>query len=71
MKIHRIVSTIVVLAAAAPLSNPTAALDERHFLYVATPGIRNYVEYGGMGILVFDIDQGDAARERQGRRRTR
>jgi DNA-binding beta-propeller fold protein YncE len=31
---------------------------ERHLLYVATPGIRNYLEYGGHGILVFDIDNG-------------
>lgn len=31
---------------------------EKHYLYVASPGIRNYVEYGGVGILVFDIDQG-------------
>jgi DNA-binding beta-propeller fold protein YncE len=29
---------------------------ERHFLYVAVPGIRNYVEYGGIGIIVYDID---------------
>src|SRR5437764_4785103 len=28
----------------------------RHLLYVASPGIRNYVEHGGVGILVFDID---------------
>lgn len=27
-------------------------------LYVATPGIRNYLEYGGHGLLVFDIDGG-------------
>ena len=26
-------------------------------LYVATPGIRNYLEYGGHGLLVFDIDK--------------
>src|SRR5260370_37917034 len=31
---------------------------EHHFLYVAEPGIRNYVEHGGIGILVFDIDRG-------------
>lgn len=31
---------------------------ERHYLYVAEPGIRNYVEYGGIGVLVFDIDHG-------------
>jgi outer membrane protein assembly factor BamB len=30
----------------------------QHLLYVASPGIRNYVEYGGVGILVFDIDNG-------------
>ena len=30
----------------------------RHYLYVAEPGIRNYVEYGGVGVLVFDIDNG-------------
>ena len=29
---------------------------EGRFLYVAMPGIRNYLEYGGHGILVFDID---------------
>lgn len=28
----------------------------RRYLYVATPGIRNYLEYGGHGLLVFDID---------------
>jgi len=27
-----------------------------HFLYVATPGIRNYLGYGGHGLVVFDID---------------
>ena len=31
---------------------------ERHFLYAAVPGIRNYVEYGGIGLLVYDIDGG-------------
>lgn len=31
---------------------------EQRFLYVATPGIRDYLEYGGHGLLVFDIDQG-------------
>jgi hypothetical protein len=37
----------------------TAGAAEPHrFLYVAEPGIRNYLEYGGHGILVFDIDQG-------------
>ncbi|MEO5683261.1 MAG: hypothetical protein ABIQ88_11510 [Chitinophagaceae bacterium] len=29
----------------------------KRFLYVAEPGIRNYLEYGGHGILVYDIDR--------------
>jgi len=36
----------------------TPAPKERHLLYVASPGTRNYVEYGGVGLLVFDIDDG-------------
>ncbi|CCH57081.1 hypothetical protein BN8_06484 [Fibrisoma limi BUZ 3] len=28
----------------------------KRYLYVATPGIRNYLEYGGHGLLVYDID---------------
>ena len=35
-----------------------ASAAEQHFLYVANPGTRNYVEYGGVGISVFDIDNG-------------
>jgi DNA-binding beta-propeller fold protein YncE len=35
---------------------PAAA--ERHLLYVAVPGIRNETRWGGVGILVFDIDHG-------------
>src|SRR5438045_1353318 len=33
---------------------------ERRLLYVASPGIRNYLEWGGAGILVYDIDRGHA-----------
>jgi len=35
-----------------------AAGGERRLLYVATPGIRDYLEYGGHGVIVFDIDNG-------------
>ena len=31
---------------------------ERHYLYVVSPGIRNYLQFGGAGILVFDMDNG-------------
>jgi DNA-binding beta-propeller fold protein YncE len=37
----------------------TAGVGElRHLLYLAAPGIRDYSQYGGHGILVFDIDHG-------------
>src|SRR5205807_3490729 len=31
---------------------------ELHRLYVAVPGIRNDLEYGGVGILVYDVNAG-------------
>ena len=37
---------------------PSAAAEVERRLYVAEPGIRNYLEYGGHGLLVFDIDHG-------------
>ncbi len=36
----------------------TRAADVERRLYVATPGIRNYLEYGGHGLLVYDVDHG-------------
>lgn len=53
----RIAASLLLLAAlATPSARP--ADPERRFLYVAAPGIRNYVEHGGIGLLVFDIDAG-------------
>jgi hypothetical protein len=34
------------------------AADEHRLLYVAVPGIRDSLQYGGHGVLVFDIDDG-------------
>ena len=54
--------TSAIALAARPQSSPptlrTAAAVEHRFLYVAEPGIRNYVEHGGVGVLVFDVDNG-------------
>ena len=48
-----------VAALAGSVSLPAAAKEsERRLIYVASPGIRNYVEYGGVGVLVFDADHG-------------
>ncbi len=50
------VTTAALTARAAGLTR--AAAPERHLLYIAEPGIRNYVRYGGVGVLVYDIDNG-------------
>jgi DNA-binding beta-propeller fold protein YncE len=34
------------------------AIPEHHFLYVGAPGIRDELDHGGHGILVFDMDAG-------------
>ena len=53
---HLIVTALVFLAS---LSTRAAEPPlERHYLYVAEPGIRNDMQYGGHGLLVFDIDNG-------------
>ena len=76
--------TCLLILVASPCSAQTA-VKERHYLYVVAPGIRNYLEFGGAGILVFDIDndhkfvkriatppsQDDEAGEHQGRLRQR
>jgi DNA-binding beta-propeller fold protein YncE len=49
---------LLALLSVFPSSSLEATEKERHFLYVAVPGVRNYVEHGGIGILVFDIDNG-------------
>jgi hypothetical protein len=43
---------------AAPAAAQGPQKKERHFLYVASPGVRNYTNWGGAGILVFDADNG-------------
>ncbi|MBI3863950.1 MAG: hypothetical protein HY290_18865 [Planctomycetia bacterium] len=59
---RRIIAFAVLIAANGWLHTGLAFSDEqpatRRFLYVALPGIRNYLEYGGHGLVVFDIDAG-------------
>lgn len=51
---------LLTLVAGLLATGPLPAQDpaEKRFLYVATPGVRDYLEYGGHGLLVFDIDNG-------------
>jgi YVTN family beta-propeller protein len=51
MSFRRVVILFAWFLAALP-----AIAAEQHLLYAASPGIRNYLEYGGVGIVVFDID---------------
>ncbi len=56
-KLRTVVQGLLFLLPAVP--QLTAANGkEKHLLYVASPGIRNYEEYGGVGIIVYDIDDG-------------
>ncbi len=58
MRRYALVALCLLVAAAASPRGRGASDGQRHFLYVAEPGIRNYVEYGGVGVLVYDMDQG-------------
>jgi hypothetical protein len=56
----RLAATVSAGAAgdASETESRAARERERHLLYIAEPGIRNYVDYGGIGVLVYDISQG-------------
>ncbi len=61
MRMRRVAICLLCLLAPTILSESRqlrAADGEKHLLYVAVPGVRNYVEYGGVGILVYDIGAG-------------
>lgn len=55
-------TVIMVIAGWMPLHKRNAATEAnapapvKRYLYVAVPGIRDYLGYGGHGILVFDMD---------------
>jgi hypothetical protein len=49
---------LLVLAIALSLRAVRSTQHETHRLYVAVPGIRNESQYGGIGILVYDMDAG-------------
>lgn len=52
-----ILLALTISLLSSPALAGSADSDTKRHLYVAVPGIRNYLEYGGHGILVFDIDQ--------------
>ena len=49
---------LIVGCAGSSSASQDAPTGEKRLLYVASPGIRNYLQWGGAGILVYDIDRG-------------
>src|SRR5687767_3361195 len=50
------IAAVIAIAATHDKCLAREAAQERHLLYVVTPGIRDLLEFGGAGILVFDMD---------------
>src|SRR6188474_1740803 len=51
-----LLSMIILIPAALPHFGEYTGPTVKRYLYVAVPGIRDYLGYGGHGILVFDIN---------------
>ena len=58
MKTLKILAFVVLILTSLAGTNKKDAPKNPKYLYVATPGIRDYLGYGGHGILVFDINNG-------------
>jgi DNA-binding beta-propeller fold protein YncE len=55
---RRALSVAVLALLTALAGDARAELKDGRYLYVVCPGIRNYLEFGGAGIVVYDIDNG-------------
>ena len=53
---NRRISFAVIAALVFTVSSYAQEKKQQRYLYVVAPGVRNYLEFGGAGILVFDID---------------
>lgn len=51
-----VLQLLILLLAMGHAAAQESTAGNRRYLYVVCPGIRNYLEFGGTGILVFDID---------------
>jgi hypothetical protein len=54
----RCLPLMLPLLAAVLFAVPAAAQDVRRYIYAAVPGVSNDEQFGGVGILVFDADNG-------------
>jgi hypothetical protein len=51
-----VAAIFIFTSACNSTKNKPVTAETKRYLYVAVPGIRDYLGYGGHGILVFDID---------------
>ena len=51
-----VTAVLIFTSACNSTKNKPATAETKRYLYVAVPGIRDYLGYGGHGILVFDMD---------------
>jgi hypothetical protein len=58
--LRKLASIFLLTFATASMTSGAATRDAglKRYIYVAEPGIRDYLEYGGHGLIVFDIDHG-------------
>ncbi len=54
----RLFAAFLLLGLLCAPANAQAKARTHSLLYVVEPGIRNYLEFGGAGILVFDVEHG-------------
>src|SRR5215475_14299106 len=54
--IRFVVALCILLAL---IGQASGAMPDGRYLYVVCPGVRDYLEFGGAGILVYDIDHGN------------
>ncbi len=60
MRRRDFLATTAAALVAPALRATRAAAGRRVLLYIAEPGIRNYITYGGVGVLVYDVTNGFA-----------
>jgi DNA-binding beta-propeller fold protein YncE len=56
LKLVQLLVLLELAGGSAASAKPESA--RQRLLYVASPGVRDYLEWGGHGVLVFDIDDG-------------
>ena len=57
-RLSLILAAGIVTAVAMLAPTSSSAQDVRRYIYAAVPGVSNYEQFGGVGILVFDADNG-------------